>query len=752
MYFSGEILNNPAEGSTREWLLTNGLGGFAAGTAVGANTRRYHGLLVAALHPPVSRVLLLAKLEEEMDYQGKTHRLATNFYHPDTVHPEGCRRLVSFGLAPFPIFTFFCGGALLSREIFMEHGRNRTIIVYRVLHAEEPVKLRAYPLVNCRDYHGIIRENDWPFRQELRAQSGHGPGLVAIQAYAGSPVLALAVTGGTYQPAGMWYRNMEYPVERERGLDFVEDHYNPGYFEVTLEAGEVWAVSAALAGEQGGSLPDRPDDRAAGNGSASDGESFDVETALEIRAREVERRERLWQAVGAWPQRGVEMAKTDPKASLTASPATLPGESLLDFARQLVLAADAFIVRRESTGARSIIAGYPWFTDWGRDTMISLPGLTLVTGRFDEAREILRTFSGRRRDGLVPNRFTDLTGEAEYNTVDASLWFVQAVYQYARYTGDRRFVESEMLPVIREIIAAYQKGTRFNIHMEEDSLVAAGERGLQLTWMDAKVGDWVVTPREGKAVEINALWYNALRVAAWLCRLAADDQLTEGRVKEWAQEYEKLAEHVRDGFQREFWAPDRGYLIDVVTPGGGKDYTLRPNQILAVSLPFSPLNPGQMKQVVEVVFRRLYTPFGLRSLAREEPAYIGRYTGNQVSRDAAYHQGTVWSWLIGPFITAFVRVYGRGGPDQTQSVSDGFLTAQSTAQTTAYAAALTMLRPFETHLREAGLGTISEVFEGDEPYLPKGCFAQAWGVAELLRCYLEDVLGVRPDNYYRKTE
>lgn len=708
MYFSGEILNNPAEGSAREWLLTNGLGGFAAGTATGANTRRYHGLLVAALHPPVSRVLLLAKLEEEIDYRGETYRLATNFYHPGAVYPEGYRRLVSFGLDPFPNFTFFCGGALFSREIFMEYGQNRTIIVYRVLHAEEPVKLRAYPLVNCRDYHGAVRENDWPFHQELRGQSGRGPGLVAVQAYAGSPVLVLAVAGGTYQPTGVWYRNMEYPVEMERGLECIEDHYNPGYFEVTLGEGEVWAVSAALAGEQGGSLPAG---KPLSGGFTSGGESFDVETALEIRSREIARRERLLQTAGAWLHGGVEMAKTAPA---------------LEFARQLVLAADAFIVRRESTGARSIIAGYPWFTDWGRDTMISLPGLTLVTGRFDEAREILRTFAGHRRDGLVPNRFTDLTGEAEYNTVDASLWFVQAVYQYARYTGDRRFVESEMLPVVREIIEAYRKGTRFNIHMEEDGLVAAGERGLQLTWMDAKAGDWVVTPREGKAVEINALWYNALRVAAWLCRLAAEDLVTEGWVKEWAQDCEKLAEHARESFQREFWAPDRGYLIDVVAPGGEKDYALRPNQIFAVSLPFSPLDPDQMKQVVEVVFRRLYTPFGLRSLAREEPAYIGRYTGNQVSRDAAYHQGTVWSWLIGPFITAFVRVYE------------------------ARSAALAMLRPFEAHLREAGLGTVSEVFEGDEPHLPKGCFAQAWGVAELLRCYVEDVLGVRPDNYGKR--
>lgn len=719
MYFSREALGDPLAGSSREWLVTNGVGGFASGTVTGANTRRYHGHLVAALHPPVSRVLLLAKLEEEIDYLGETYQLATNYYYPATVHPEGRRRLVSFGLDPFPVFTFFCDGALLTKEIFMEYGQNRTIIIYRVLHADQPLKLRVFPLVNCRDYHGTVRENGWPFYQEA------GPGSVTIRAYETSPALALAWTGGAYQPTGLWYHNMEYPVEKERGLDFTEDHYNPGYLEVTLGEGEAWAVSAALAGQPDGGQPAMPQ-----GGAFQDGEPFNVETALSLRAREIERREALLETAGDWlasDRQGGTKAPRHPNGGDGAGSQS-GTESAAEFAVKLVLAADAFIVRRESTGARSIIAGYPWFTDWGRDTMISLPGLTLVTGRFAEAREILRTFAVHRRDGLIPNRFTDLTGEAEYNTVDASLWFIQAVYEYERYTGDRQFVESEMLPVIHEIITAYRKGTRFNIHMDGDGLIAAGERGLQLTWMDARVGDWVVTPREGKAVEINALWYNALRVAALLTSQMSKSQTQqlESGLQEQAQEYEELAGLVRDSFQRAFWAPDRGYLVDVVAPDGRKDYSLRPNQIFAVSLPFSPLELPQMKQVVDVIFRRLYTPFGLRSLAREESAYLGRYTGNQVSRDAAYHQGTVWSWLIGPFITAFVKVHGKGhGP-------------------TAKTAALAMLRPFAAHLREAGLGTISEIFEGDEPHQPKGCFAQAWGVAEVLRCYVEDILGVKP--------
>jgi predicted glycogen debranching enzyme len=389
-----------------------------------------------------------------------------------------------------------------------------------------------------------------------------------------------------------------------------------------------------------------------------------------------------------------------------------------EFINRLVIAADNFIVQRESTATKSVIAGYPWFTDWGRDTMIALPGLTLVTKRFEEALEILNTFARYCKDGLIPNRFPDEGLSPDYNTVDASLWFFHAVHQYLRYTGNYEVIEDAIYPVLKQIIECHLKGTHFNIHVTKDGLLAAGSSGQQLTWMDAKVDDWVVTPRHGKPVEINALWYNALRVMEKLAQSFGDE----------SGEYSKLAQQVRKSFTREFWNDTAGCLYDVISEENNgavhKDSSLRPNQIIAVSLPFSMLDHTKEAKIVSKVWQHLYIPYGLRSLSPQDPHYIGHYQGDRFHRDGAYHQGTAWSWLIGPFITAYRKVneYSR----ESQVVAEK------------------LIEPFKGQLMDHGVGSISEIFDGDHPHDPRGCIAQAWGVAEVLRAYVEEVLDIRP--------
>lgn len=382
------------------------------------------------------------------------------------------------------------------------------------------------------------------------------------------------------------------------------------------------------------------------------------------------------------------------------------------FMDQLLLAADRFIVHRKSTDSKTIIAGYPWFTDWGRDTMIAMPGLTLATGRYEDARDILYTFARYEKDGLLPNVFPDGDGEPAYNTVDAALWYFEAVYQYLQYTGDLPFIKDQLLPVLERILQGYRKGTAFQIRMDKDSLITAGNGDTQLTWMDAKVGSWVVTPRHGKAVEINALWYNALMVMAALA-----DQ-TGG----YGSEYVKLAAKVKKAFVKTFWNEKERCLYDVVNEQGC-DEKIRPNQILAASLSFPVLDAEQAKSVVDTVYEKLYTALGLRTLTKNDPDYRGIYEGDQYMRDGAYHQGTVWTWPLGRFITAYARVY-KADPELKYQLEAFFL-------------------PFRDHLQDACIGSISEIFDGDEPLLPRGCYAQAWSVSEILRAYVEDYLPLK---------
>ena len=634
----------------KEWLVANGLGGFASSTVAGCNTRRYHGLLIAPLLPPSQRVLLVSAVDDTARLGGAEFPLFTAEY-AGVVHPAGYEFLEAFTLDPLPTFRYRLGGIALEKTVFLVRGRNCACVIYRVVEGAATVGLRLLPLLNFRDYHSQTHGPHPGFRQSPTP----GAPAVVIEANGLPQPLTLAATSGSYAQAPCWYRDMEYRRERERGLAYREDHFCPGAFEAEVAPGRPLALCFTL----GDPPPDDP---------------FAAQQAEEARL-----------------------------AALCGRAADDP------FLAALTRAADTFIVERHARDqgpSRTMIAGYHWFADWGRDTMIALPGIALVTGRHDDAREILRTFAGAVRGGLIPNRFSEAGEGADYNTVDAPLWFIYAAWKYWRATGNAAFM-AELRPALEAVIAGYRDGTDYGIHMDTDGLIAAGATGLQLTWMDAKVGDWVVTPRQGKPVEISALWYNALRCAQDLAQHL-----------DWPDQTSRLAEQVARSFREVFWNAADGCLYDVADP---PDPALRPNQILAVSLPFAALEGERAAAVVRTVHERLWTPYGLRSLAPGDPAYRGRYGGDQVERDSAYHQGTIWGWLMGPFVSAYVRVH-RGS-----------------AQARREAAA--MLQGMRDHLGDAGLGTIAEIFEGDPPHASRGCISQAWSVGEVLRAYVEDVLG-----------
>ena len=641
---------------SREWLETNGLGGFASGTVAGANTRRYHGLLTAALNPPGGRMLLLSKLEETLVLGERRMDLSTNEYD-GAVHPNGYLNLSAFRLDPFPTLTYEVEGVKLEKSLFMLAGSNTVQIEYRLLESPAGSKpqLELRPLIAFRDYHATTHENG-----ALNPQIQNQNNLVSVQPYGSLPRLYFAHNAETAAPEGYWYRNFLYRRERERGLDAKEDLFNPLVLRWSLNKRQAAVVIAST-------------------------EAQDIRNAAKFRKQELNRRQ----------AQEANASSVDP------------------LVRTLAAAADQFLVRRGD--GWTVIAGYPWFTDWGRDTMVSLPGLTLFTGNAEIAKGILRNFARHTDMGMLPNRFVDSGETAEFNTVDATLWFFEAARAYAAVTGDYKFLREELYPVFTSIIDFHIKGTRYNIKVAEDGLLNAGAPGAQLTWMDAKIGDWVVTPRSGKPVEIQALWHNALRTMEDLARRFGDEELRK--------RYSTLASTVVWTFNRLFWNKEKNCLYDVVN-GGLPDPTIRPNQIFAVSLHYSMLSRERARAVVETVERELLTPVGLRTLAPSDSRYRPRYEGDQYSRDSAYHQGTVWPWLLGPFITAYVRV--NGGTAAAREHAHG------------------LLRGLEAHLSEAGLGQISEIFDADAPHLPRGCFAQAWSVAEVLRALCEDVYKVVP--------
>jgi len=644
----------------REWLETNGLGGFASSTIVGLNTRRYHGLLVAATKPPVGRMVLLSKLEETLWIDGRRFDLSANRY-PGVIHPQGFHYLKQFRLDPFPVFTYEVEGIEMEKSVFMIHGENSAVIHYELRKNNRPevpkdLRLEIRPLIAFRDYHGTTHENG-VINPAVQERSG----LASVTPYHGLPSLHLAHNAIELRKTGDWYRNFEYDAERERGLDCSEDLFNPFVLCFDLRLHRQASIIAST-------------------------QQRDVSKAVEYRREEITRR----------------------RKALVASPI----EDGL--AQSLAAASDQYLVSRGTE--KTVIAGYHWFGDWGRDTMIALPGLTLPTGKYDVARSILRTFAKHVDQGMLPNRFPDVGETPEYNTVDATLWFFEAARAYLAYTSDLEFIHDELYPKFADIISWHARGTRYGIKVDPSGLLASGEAGVQLTWMDAKVGDWVVTPRRGRPVEIQALWYNALCIMEDLAHRFGDDAARK--------RYRHMATVAQWSFNRLFWNEKLGCLYDVVN-GGPPDPSIRPNQILAVSLPHSMLPRDRARSVVEKVEEHLLTPFGLRSLAPSDPQYRGRYTGGPADRDEAYHRGTVWSWLLGPFITAYIKV--NGGSDGARRQAQAWLS------------------PLESHLAEAGLGHISEIFEGDAPHRPCGCIAQAWSVAEILRVYFEGVRDLRPN-------
>lgn len=649
LHFGRDLCSDPRFSTEREWWVTNGIGGYASGTVAGVLTRRYHGLLVAALQPPVGRTLLLAKVDEVATYGGLVYPLFANRWSDGRIEPEGFHHLERFHLeGTTPVWTYASADALLEKRVWMQQGANTTYIRYDLCRGSGPLELSIKAIANYRDHHDNTRAGDWPVRVE-KAQHG-----LRVTARDRAVPFYLLSDRAEATVQHEWYEGYYLSVEVYRGLEAVDDNLYAGCFLATLQPGESLTLVAST----------QPD-------PSLDG----VAAYAERRAYE----EGLLQS---------------------AKPTLAPAPPAIE---QLVLAAEQFIVRRSLPGepeGRSVIAGYPWFSDWGRDTMISLPGLTLATGRHEVAARILSTFAHYAREGMLPNRFPDEGAAPEYNTVDATLWYFEAIRAYHELTGDDEILQA-LFPTLEQVVGWHRCGTRYRIHVDPtDGLLYAGEEGVQLTWMDAKVGDWVVTPRIGKPVEINALWHNALQIMASFAR----------RLGRRADLYVNLAERAVSGFGR-FWNRELGYCYDVIDGPEGDDPALRPNQLLAVSLPHSPLAAEQQRAVVDACARHLLTPHGLRSLAPGEPSYAGCYGGSRRQRDAVYHQGTVWGWLIGPFVRAHLRVYRDP------------------------ALARSYLEPLLRHLAGHGVGSLSEIFDGDPPFTPRGCPAQAWTVAELLAAW-----------------
>lgn len=653
--FGREICGDLAQAERREWWLANGMGGYAAGTIAGTLTRRYHGLLIAPVNPPLGRHLVFAKADASLVEGDRETPLHANRWSSGTVDPSGYLHLESFHLdGRMPVWRYAIGHRTLEARIWMEPDEHTTCLAYRLSDPSpsgDPVRLRIRLLANARDHHAGAEVGEFS-----PAITGAG-GRLAVD-FPGWFALHFLTDGGTVEPQTTWIANFDLPAERERGLPDRDNHLCVGEALLQLQPDEWVGISASLREQPVAKL------------SQSMQRALDRDRSLLAQAEQSH-------------------------AEFVGAP---------DWVRRLVLSADNFVFKRVVegvVGGRSIIAGYPWFGDWGRDTMIALPGLTITCGQFESARKILETFARFVDGGMLPNVFPGAGDRPEYNTVDAALWYIEAWRAYAEATNDWAAV-AEVFPTLVGVIDAYRDGTRYGIGMDAaDGLIRAGEPGVQLTWMDAKIGDWVVTPRLGKPVEISALWYNAVCIMADFAGKTGHD----------AAPFRALAKRTHDGFQR-FVRLDGAGLHDVLDTPTGVDPTIRPNQIFAVSLQHSPLDEPAQRAVVGTVGDRLLTSYGLRSLDPADAAYRPLYQGGVWERDGSYHQGPVWVWLLGHYALAEHRI----GVDAR--------TAQQ------------RLVPIRDHLLDAGLGTVSEILDGAEPHLPRGCPAQAWSVACVLDAWL----------------
>lgn len=644
--FGREICGDLVQAERREWWLANGLGGYAAGTIAGTLTRRYHGLLVAPVHPPLGRVLVAAKADATLRLNGAEHPLFSNRWAGGHVDPRGHLYIESFRLeGRMPVWRYALGDVVIEQRIWMEPGANTTYVAFCREGGPADAQLSVRLLVNARDHHTQTRSGE--FEPQIRSEGAR----MSVD-HADRFTLRVQARGGVLEPDRTWHENFDLPAERERGLADRDNHLCVGHAHLDLRRGDWVGLTVSLHG---------------------DASPYLEEAMRRFRAREMQILRRAQVQVPSW----------------------IGAPEWID---QLLLASDSYVFSRplaDVPEGESVIAGYPWFGDWGRDTMIALPGLTLSTGRYDSARRILRTFARFVDQGMLPNVFPGAGGTADYNTVDAALWYVEAWRAYVETTQDLEELRSAF-PVLEQIVQWHRQGTRYGIAVDPaDGLLCAGEPGVQLTWMDAKLGDWVVTPRIGKPVEINALWYNALCVMAALSR----------RLGRSAAGFDAMAEQVRASFQRFLRADGLG-LYDVLdTPGGASDGSVRPNQIFALSLPHSPLGSEAQAAVLRVCGERLLTSYGLRSLDPAHPDFHAQYRGGVWERDGGYHQGPVWAWLLAHYALAHFRVHGDA------------------------AAAQALLLPLRDHLLDAALGTVSEIFDGSVPHAPRGAPSQAWSVA-----------------------
>lgn len=671
-----EALTNFEDAIRKEWIVTNGLGGYASSTCLGINTRKYHGLLVAAMYPPGDRRVCLAKLDEEITVGNDTYALGANEFQSG-IFPQGHTFLRGFSVSPFPRYIYVAQNVEVRKTIFMPYGKNASVILYRVFNGNaSDVKIKILPFVNWRHFHWVT--DRW--RTSFEINQSERENAVAIRFRPPETTVHLTSTSGDFTPDRKWVDKIYLREEALRGETYLDDCYAPGYFSVPIKGGR--AVIFALIA-------------VAGN---SDSETDNVSNQMPLTMYDAERffdieTKRLADFVEGFYHMHSQISQADWLNWLLLSGCLFSAEGI--------------------SAKLSLIAGYHWFECWGRDAFISLPGLLLVTGRFEEARKIMQSFVSYCRNGLIPNFIPDREGAPVYNTVDASLWFINSVLQYLKYTGEYAFVEKNLWKSLKDIIDAYINGTESGIHMDSDGLISHGPR---LTWMDVAIEGVPLTPRDGKAVEVQALWHNALRTVEFLAR--------SFRESDEAERYCSLAQKAEQAFADQFWDSDRNRLFDCVKDSM-KDSSFRPNQILAVSMDFSILDSVKNEKIVDAVHQELLTPYGLRTLERSDARYIGIYAGGRNSRDRAYHNGTVWPWLLGPFVTAFLKT--KGYTEFRKDLASGFL-----------------LPLLSKQVYMAGLGNLSEVYDGEPPQKPRGCIAQAWSVAEPLRAYVEDVLGFRP--------
>jgi len=673
-----EALSRFDDAVKREWIITNGLGGYASSTVLGLNTRKYHGLLVAAFHPPGDRRVCLAKLDEELVIGSSAFSLGANEFQ-NGISSQGYAFMREFSVSPFPRYSYVLQNVEVQKVVFMPYKKNATLSTYRILNRNNVnATLRVFPLINWRHIHAVTDRSKigWEFVQ------GRGDKESDMQFGVPDSVLMLRATGGHYHADGRWVEKLYYREDAQRGESSLDDCYQPGYFELDVKAQKSadFAIVAVVAGEESEAR------RAFAQLPTT---TRDVGALLQ---QETTRRENLLDEF-------YESSK---------------GVSASDWLNWIVLGTDMFMVGTVTDEERYVIAGYHWFEVWGRDAFISLPGLMLVTGRFDDARKLFLSFKKNSSHGLIPNFLPDQTAPPTYNAVDSTLWVVNAVLQYLKYTGDFKFVREQLWDLLKTVVASYVKGTDFNIHVDTDGLLS---HGPQLTWMDAMVGGQPVTPRNGKAVEVQALWHNALRIMALL-----GERFKE---KSEAEKYLQLADKTRVAFAEKFWNAEKGCLFDVVD-GNSKDDSLRPNQIVATALDFSMLDKAKNEKIVDTIQRELLTPCGLRTLGRNNPNYASTYEGDRGRRDRAYHNGTVWPWLLGPFITAFLKTKGYADNN------------------CAFILNSCVLPLFNEQISRAALGTVNEIFDAEPPFAPRGCVAQAWSLAEPLRAYVEDVMQIRP--------